>query len=101
MLRPTFEAMVAIEEQIGALTVITQRLRSGAGALTLTETAVIITECMKAHGRATKNQLAANARAESVAKMIFAAGVVQIVPVIFPLLTKMLTGGATADEGNG
>jgi hypothetical protein len=101
VLRPTFEAMVAIEEQIGSLIDLAAQVESKASGLTIKQLSVIVGECIKAHGRETGNKLTAGTRAEVVAKMIYETGLLKVYPVLGPLLTAMLTGGAKATEGNG
>lgn len=51
VLRPSFEAIVAIEEQTGKTQVELAQMASD-GRLTVMDAAVVVTECIKAQGRA-------------------------------------------------
>jgi hypothetical protein len=97
VLRPTFEAAVAIEEQLGGLLGLLTRLLNDRTALTLKEAAVIVCECMKAGGQA--------ANQDKVKRLLFEAGYYTAAPQVLELLTAMVTGGIeqkpAASPGNG
>lgn len=98
ILRPSYEAQEAIEVQLGRS--MTQLCHQGyQGALTTADLAIIVTECMKAQGRAEKEAGPSytGASAPTVARLIAEAGQPVITARIAILLTGVITGGYTAE----
>lgn len=98
VLRPSFEALEAIERQLGRS--LHQLAFQGLqGGLSLTDLAVIVAECMRAHGRAEPDAGPSyrEAKAEKLARLIMEAGQTHITARIAVLLTEAITGGFTAE----
>jgi hypothetical protein len=101
-LRPDFEAVAAIDAQLGGIIAVAKRTfeTNGVG-LTLNEMAVIVAEGMK--GQARKEGRTAAAKVEKVAEMIFTAGITNAIGPCMVVLSNAVMGGATpdpADAGN-
>ncbi|GGI82289.1 hypothetical protein GCM10007973_18440 [Polymorphobacter multimanifer] len=100
VLRPSFEAMVAIEAQCGSILTLAMRAgQRGGQPLDTGEMAVIIAETLKAHGRDEKST-DAGASTDKVRKLIFEAGVHTVVPVVVEVLIAMVRGGQSDTPGN-
>lgn len=94
-LRPDFEAVAAIDEQLGGILNIAKRSFEGQ-SLTLHEVAVIVCEGIKAHGRATKKASQAGAQLPKVKREVFETGLITLVEPVAEFLTAALTGGVDA-----
>jgi hypothetical protein len=97
VLRPSFEAIEAIEQTLGRSLV---QLASQAynGGLSCADLAIIVAECMRAEGRASSDAGPSyrDAKAEKIARLIYEAGQPSITARIAILLTEAVTGGYTA-----
>lgn len=98
VLRPSFEAVIAIERATGR-SLEQLAAQAGASALSIDDAAIVTTECIRAHGRATSDKLLVNYQPEQVAACIVAAGKMLIVRRLELLLYMAITGGYDA-QGN-
>lgn len=90
-LRPTFEAAVAIEEQLGSLLALTFAIAADGASLTLKQAGVVVTETMRAGGQ--------QASLRKVTELLFNLGYPKVLPQVVALLTAMVNGGAEAKPG--
>ncbi len=102
VLRPDFEAVAAIDAQLGGIIGVAKRAfeTNGAG-LTLKEMAVIVAEGMK--GQARKEGRTAAAKVDKVGEMIFNAGLPNALGPCMAFLGNAISGGSepdSADAGN-
>ncbi len=97
VLRPDFEAAVAIDEQLGSIIDVARRAL-GDQSLSYREISVIVTEGMRAHGRATGDEMTANAKLKRVQQLIYDAGIynVSVIVPVMQFLANAVTGGAQA-----
>jgi hypothetical protein len=101
VLRPDFEAVAAIDTQLGSVMLLTRRAIAQPASLSLAELAVVVTEGIKAHGRATGG-VNAHAGLETVKRMIFDAGIPTVMEPVCRFLAAAVTGGAKEPPpGNG
>jgi hypothetical protein len=98
VLRPSYEAQEAIETLLDR-SINQLAAQAYAGALKLTDLAIIVVEFMKAHGRAEQSAGPSytGARAEKIARLIMEEGAPAITARIAVLLTLAITGGYTAE----
>lgn len=95
VLRPSYEAIVAIEKATGrGLVQLAQA--AGDGSLAVDDAAIIVTECVRAHGRATGNRDLTEYRVGTVAAALVETGVIQVQKRLELLLYLAVTGGYTA-----
>lgn len=100
VMRPTYEAVTAIEAAAGRGLVDLAR-DAVAGKMTLAETAQIATECIRAFGREEGDKDAAGATAPRIARLILdsAEGLFGALSQVSALLSLAATGGFDA-SGN-
>jgi hypothetical protein len=99
-LRPSYEAIVAIEATLGRGLVDVARAAIDA-KLSLGETAQIVAECVRAWGREVEDKDAAGAQAPRIGRLILAApgGFHEVQRILSGLLSMAVTGGYDP-EGN-
>jgi hypothetical protein len=95
VLRPDFDAILAIDEALGGITALARRGLADLTSMTLSELAVVITEGIKAHGRSTGSSNA-HAGVDNVKRMIFKAGIPTVLPAVGKFLAAAVTGGVEA-----
>lgn len=93
VLQPSFHAQVAIEKQTGR-SIEQLAHAAGSGGLSITDAAIIVTECVNAHHRAAKKP--ATYQADRVGECIVETGKLVIVKRLELLLFLAVTGGYTA-----
>jgi K+/H+ antiporter YhaU regulatory subunit KhtT len=93
VMRPDFEAVAAIDDQLGSIIALTRRAIAEPASLSLAELAVVVAEGIKAHGRSVGDSNA-HVRTEKIKRMIFDSGVPTVVPAVLQFLTAAVTGGA-------
>lgn len=98
VLRPTYEALAAIESGTGK-GLIALGIAAEAGELSLRDAALIVTECVKAHGKATGDRTTAGYNVRRVGECIMATGLLLVIKRIEILLMLAVTGGYDA-SGN-
>lgn len=98
VLRPTFEAVAAIESSLGSVMDLARRVAREPYTMTRRELAVIVTEGMRAWGQANNDTNTKLARVEKVERLIFAAGMPSVLEPVGLFLMAAITGGAN-DEG--
>lgn len=96
VLRPSYEAISAFETQTNRSLIDLARA-AGDGELKLSESAIIVTECIKAHGRATDDKAMAAFNAARVGELILQAdgGLLIAMKRLELLLFMAATGGYT------
>ena len=95
VLTPSYEAQVAIERQTGrSIEQLAQA--AGDGSLSLEQAAIVVTECVKAHGRAIKDQTLQGYNARRVGECIVETGRLIVAKRLELLLFLAITGGYTA-----
>lgn len=103
VMRPSYEAIEAIENQTGRGVVALVNL-AAQGEMKLSEAAVIVTECMKAWGKqqlssgdaSSEAKSAAGANIKKVAALIYEAGLLKATERCAIVLMAAATGGVTA-----
>lgn len=97
VLRPTYAAIAAIEQKTGKGLLALAR-EAGAGDLALHDTAIIATECIKAHGKHTGDAMMAAYQAEKIAELMLESenGYAGCLGRIAIVLGLAATGGYTA-----
>lgn len=93
-LRPSYEAIVEIEKQIG-MTISGAALAASNLGLPLTAVAVVTAELIKAGGRADDDKAAAHVNARRIGELIFEAGLLSASLIVATVLTGAATGGYT------
>lgn len=96
VLRPSYEAISAFETQTNRSLIDLARA-AGDGELKLSESAIIVTECIKAHGRAIDDKAMAAFNAARVGELILQAdgGLLIAMKRLELLLFMAATGGYT------
>ena len=97
LLRPSYDAVIAIEQELGRSTLqLAQQAVSG--TLTTTDMAVICCELMKAQGKAdpTAGPSYLGAKVERIGQLIMEASAPKIMARLAVLLMGVVTGGYTA-----
>lgn len=97
-LRPTFEACSKIEELTGK-SLLELAIAAQDNALHLKEQAIIVTECVRAYGKAEGIASLIGVQATKFGELIFKAGVLGITPRLEILLAGAVTGGFNPEEG--
>lgn len=95
VLRPDFDAILAIDEALGGITALTRRAINDVSSLTITELATVITEGIRAHGRST-GSASAHSGVEVVKRMIVKSGIPTVLPAVASFLAAAVTGGVEA-----
>lgn len=95
VLRPSYEALVAIEAKAGRSIELLAEA-AGDGALSLREAAVVVTECVRAQGKAVGDQSLQHYNEDRVGALIAEAGKLVIVRHLQLLLFLAATGGYVA-----
>lgn len=99
-MRPSHEAALMIEQQLGALLALSYRHAHPMKGLTNHEVAVIVTEAIRAAGRE-RGEDGAMLRKVATAKiseLVYTAGIWSLHPVIDELLANFLRGGSKRTE---
>lgn len=96
-LRPSFTAIVAIEDKSGK-SLQELAIAADGGGLSLQQMAVIVVEAMSAYGRANGRNDLVGWKYERVAELLFDAGLMIVQPRIALLLAMALTGGHDPGE---
>ena len=96
VLRPDFEAAAAIDTALGSVVEVARRGVADPAALSLQELSVILTEGIKASGRAAKSD-DAHVGVQKVKRLIFEAGVPSVIGPVMQFLALAITGGAKPD----
>ncbi len=97
VMRPDFEAVAAIDETLGSVIALTKRAVGDPASLSLTELAVVVTEGIRAHGRANKTS-EAHSGVDKIKKLIFASGIPNVVPSVCQFLAQSVTGGVSGND---
>lgn len=94
-MRPSYEAMLAIEKETGcSLENLFLRATAPGAGLFLTEKAIIVTEAVKAAGVDRKDKMLQQWNQEKVGRLLFASGL-STRAAIQTVLENMITGGTT------
>ncbi|MEH3107152.1 MAG: GTA-gp10 family protein [Sphingomonas fennica] len=96
VLRPSFEACVAMEQQTGR-SLLELAMAADGSALSLDHQAIIVTECVKAWGKATENTAARGVSKARIGELIHGVGVIAVLPRIALVLSAAVTGGVHLD----
>lgn len=95
VLRPSYEAIVAIEAKTGRSIELLAEA-AGDGALSLAEAAIVVTECVRAQGKAVGDPILQRYGPERVGELIHEAGKLIVVRHLQLLLFMAANGGYTA-----
>lgn len=90
-LRPTFEAIVAIEDTLD-LTALELARAGGEGRIAAPAMGVIVAELIRA-GAEEGDRLTANVTPDAIARLIYAEGLVKVGFVVTMVLSAAVTGG--------
>lgn len=96
VLRPAYEALVEIETLTG-LSLMQLYNAASDGALKLPEQALVVTELIKAWGRAADDAVARNVNAKRIGELIAEHGVMNVQARLAIVLGWAVTGGCKAD----
>jgi len=96
VLRPSFEAMCAIEEQLGSILTLAMRAAQRGNPLDSRELSIIITEGMRAFGKA-EGTPDKDTSARKVRELMYADGVASFAAPVIVFLGNMIKGGAADD----
>lgn len=94
-LRPSFEAIEAFEAGTGKGLMELTGLAL-AGKISLSETATIACECIRAQGRATNSVSLSGSQRDKIAEMILESGFQDALVVMAGMLALAVSGGVTA-----
>ena len=94
-MRPTYEAIVAVETATGA-SIGTMAMAGANMRLPLGWVAIIVTEFVRAWGKANGNQAAANLAVDRVGGLIMDSGIVAAQLTVAKILNGAVTGGDTS-----
>lgn len=97
VLRPTFEASLAIENQTGK-SLFAMAYEADEGRLSLAEMGVVVAEYIKAWGRETEVSSTANVNTQRITELIFQEGVAKAMPRVALVLAEAITGGVKPGE---
>ena len=97
VLRPTFEAITAIEDQTGQ-PLVDLAQAADQHALPVKQAAIVVTECIKAWGRETAQPQLTKFNAQRIGELIFAEGLLKAQPRVALVLWAALTGGHNPGE---
>jgi len=93
-MRPSYEALVQMEQKTGcALSIL--RMAANAHALAIENAAIVVTEGIKAEGKATNNATLQQFSPERVGALLIDGGLEPVFDVIARMLDLALTGGVT------
>jgi hypothetical protein len=94
-MRPSYDAMMAIEQQLGSLVALSYRHASPLQGLTMREMSVVACEAIKEAGRerGDEGKMLRGVTAEKICKLIAAGGPLKAIAPIEKLLDNMITGG--------
>ena len=92
VLRADYEAVAAIDEQLGSIVDVAQRFVTQ-GSISLREMAVIVCEGLKGHGRKVGYKPAEGYTAQKVGRMIFETGAADCIRPVGEFLIAALNGG--------
>ncbi|QUT08432.1 hypothetical protein KFK14_17680 [Sphingobium phenoxybenzoativorans] len=93
-LRPSYEAIIAFERGTGK-TLLELARASDALAISLEESSVVVTECIRAYGRETQSSLQA-VQLQRITEMVYEAGLVEVVARLGVILWMAVSGGCAA-----
>ena len=88
----TYDAVKAIERDIGSILGISARLRSYEQSLTLNEIAVIVTRSVQAAGKERDDEMLKAFSVDKVGRSIYKIGVSKVMQPLTRLLYRMLSG---------
>ena len=94
-MRPTYEAIVAVETATGA-SIGTMAMAGANMRLPLGWVAIIVTEFVRAWGKANGNQAAANLAVDRVGGLVMDSGIVAAQLTVAKILNGAVTGGYTS-----
>ncbi len=97
VLRPDFEAMAAIDDQLGSIIDVTRKALTSQ-SLSFREISVIVCEGIRAHGRATDSRALQCVNLSRVQQLVYEAGLLSLIEPVLQFLTAAVTGGA--EPGN-
>lgn len=93
---PTYEAHAAIEAQLGSVLSLSRRmLDTRLGLPPTREVAIIAYETMREAGRDRKDPILQKVEVEVLARKIYAAGLLDLMPYFSEVLANMISGGTT------
>ena len=95
VLTPSYEARVAISRQTGK-SILQLATAAGDGSLMEEDAAIVVTECIRAHGKAIGDRDLQSYRPLRVGEYLAETGMLSVVKRIELLLYLALTGGYTA-----
>lgn len=97
-MRPSYEAILDIENKIGPILALSMRLRDPGQMLSLEEIATIVCSCIRAAGRAREDKMLSAVGVEKIQALIFESGLHYTVSPLTALFYNMLTGGGEAKK---
>jgi hypothetical protein len=99
VMRPSWEALVAIERAIAPRTIIQLVAQYETRALSAEEIALIVTEGIRAYGKAEKDKLLQMYSVEKVGELLYESGVNSALPACLRFLMNVSGGSKKKAEG--
>lgn len=94
-MRPSYEAAIAIEQELGSLIRLFRRVHESGDGLTIREMACIVHETIKAAGKDRGDAMLTGVNRARIAELLYAEGVVDVFQsAVARLLGNMLSGGS-------
>ncbi|MCH4894008.1 hypothetical protein GO308_12870 [Sphingomonas sp. SFZ2018-12] len=92
VLRPSWEAILAIEKQTGR-SVAQLAFAAEAHELTIETLAIIVTECIRAWGKSIERISVQGVQPDRIGELIFSEGLLKVIPRVAIVLLRAVTGG--------
>jgi len=95
VLRPSYEAVIACERQTGK-SLIELAIAADNGTMGTEAAAIVVTECIRAWGRANADRAVAAVNAKRIGELLYDYGVMGVLPRVAIVLSRAASGGVTA-----
>jgi hypothetical protein len=97
-MRPSYEAIQAIEQRHGPILSLVTRLASPVHRLRMDELATIVTETIRAAGKDRDDKMLMSVQEDRIGELLYEHGIAKTVDVLELLLINMITGGGQAKK---
>jgi hypothetical protein len=101
VLRPSFEAIVEIEERLGLSIVAIVRKTAETSDIRMTEIGAIVAAGIRAHGREADDPLMAAVTNDRIGRLCWQEGLMSVLPVVQQFLLMAVNGGQASGNGEG
>ena len=100
-LRPSFEAIVEIEQKLGTSIVAVVNRAFKQEDVRVTDMGVIVAAGIRAHGREVEDKSLANVSDQKIAQLCWAEGLTAIIPPVAEFLLLAINGGKSGNGESG